>query len=96
MTESRTFTLTNPEDPTEKVICDILVEFRSTVTNKRYILFSEQGMESNGRMPVQACAIDRSVNPPKLEALTTDFEWEMMEVVLSEYQKEMRERIDAE
>lgn len=85
MSEKRRITLCDPEDPSKTKVCDILVEFRSSVTNKRYILFLVEEDNTTQNKNVQACIIDRSINPPKVEPIETDFEWEMMEHVLSEY-----------
>lgn len=94
MTAKRSITLYDSEDPNIRQVCDILVEFRSTVTLKRYILFAPQESNPSEKRGIQACIIDRSVNPPTLTPIETEFEWEMIQAVFDEYIKPTKESED--
>jgi uncharacterized protein YrzB (UPF0473 family) len=95
MAEKRKITLIDPNNPNTEQICDILLEFNSTVTNRRYILFTPEQHGESQVANVEACIIDRTVNPPKISPIKTAFEWEMIECVFNEYIQGLREGEDS-
>jgi uncharacterized protein YrzB (UPF0473 family) len=88
MQNKKTITLYNPQNEAESIVCHILLEFKSTITGKSYILFSPEDKMISKTQEVQACIIDRGYNPPKLTPISTDFEWEMIETILEDINSE--------
>jgi uncharacterized protein YrzB (UPF0473 family) len=94
MSDRRTITCINHNHPPQTEILNILVEFRSSVTNKRYILFTLETQPLTNTSEVQACIIDRTNYPVTLNPIETEFEWEMIQAVFDEYIKPTKESED--
>lgn len=90
MQKKKTIPLYNPQNESESIVCNILLEFNSTVTGKSYILFSPEDKLISKTQEVQACIIDRSHNPPKLTPISSDFEWEMIETIIEDINSETK------
>jgi len=94
MSDRKTITCINSNHPPQTEILNILVEFRSWVTNKRYILFTFDNQSPVKTSEVQACIIDRTHHPVTLSPIETEFEWEMVKHVFDECFNTQKNRKD--
>ena len=78
----------------EEIMCDVLFTFDSEETKKSYIVYTDNSKDENGNVQVFASIYDPNVEDQKLEPITTDKEWKVIETILNTLQEERKKKID--
>ena len=73
----------------EEVVCDILFTFDSDETQKSYIVYTDNTKVDFGNVNVMAAIYDPTKENPRLEGITSEKEWNMIETILSTLQEEV-------
>ena len=71
---------------------DVLFTFESEETNKNYIVYTDQTKDDAGNIQVYASIYDPNDPNSKLEPITTDKEWKVIETILSTLQEEIKNK----
>lgn len=71
---------------------DVLFTFESEETNKNYIVYTDQTKDDAGNIQVYASVYDPNDPNSKLEPITTDKEWKVIETILSTLQEEIKKK----
>lgn len=71
---------------------DVLFTFESEETNKNYIVYTDQTKDGAGNIQVYASIYDPNDPNSKLEPITTDKEWKVIETILSTLQEEIKKK----
>lgn len=87
-----TFKVINEEG--EEILCDILFTFDSEETKKSYIVYTDNSKDENGNIQVFASIYDPSQENQKLEPITTEQEWKVIETILNTLQEEIKKKMD--
>ncbi len=88
--KKNTFTMIDAEG--NEIVYDILFTFESDETNKNYIVYTDQSKDDQGNIQVYASIYDPENPKSKLEAITTDKEWKVIETILETLQEEIRKK----
>ena len=75
-----------------EVVYDVLFTFESDETGKNYIVYTDNSRDENGNIEVYASIYDPEDPQSKLEAITTDKEWKVIETILETLQEEVRKK----
>ena len=75
-----------------EVVYDVLFTFESEETNKNYIVYTDNSRDEAGNIQVYASIYDPENPNSKLEAITTDKEWKVIETILETLQEEVRKK----
>ena len=86
--EKNSFTLIN--DKGEEKTYDVLFTFDNDETKKSYIVYTDNTTDSTGNVEVYASIYDPEDPKSKLEAITTDKEWKVIETILSSIEEEVK------
>ncbi len=78
----------------KEVVYDVLFTFESDETKKNYIVYTDNTKDSSGNIEVYASIYDPEDPQSKLEAITTDKEWKVIETILNTLQEEVRNKKD--
>lgn len=81
-------------DGTE-VTCNVLFTFDSDETKKSYIVYTDNSRDQEGNIQVFASIFDPNDENTKLEPITTEKEWKVIETILETLQEEVRNKQDA-
>lgn len=81
-------------DRGEEIMCDILFTFDSEETKKSYIVYTDNSKDENGNIQVYASIYDPNQEDQKLEPITTEQEWKVIETILNTLQEEIKKKID--
>lgn len=73
-----------------EVVYDVLFTFESDETKKNYIVYTDNTKDENGNIEVYASIYDPEDPQSKLEAITTDKEWKVIETILESLQEEIK------
>ena len=76
----------------KEVVYDVLFTFESDETNKNYIVYTDNSRDESGNIQVYASIYDPENPNSKLEAITTDKEWKVIETILETLQEEIRKK----
>ena len=76
----------------KEIIYDVLFTFESDETNKNYIVYTDNSKDESGNIQVYASIYDPENPNSKLEAITTDKEWKVIETILETLQEEVRKK----
>ncbi len=87
MEEKNTIKVTNEKG--ETVVCDILFTFDSEETGKSYIVYTDNTKDENGKVRVYASIYNPNDPKTKLEDITTDKEWKVIDTILQTLQEEI-------
>ena len=87
MTEDMTFTVVNDEG--KEIKCDVLFTFDSEETGKNYIVYTDNTKDESGNIKVYA-SIYNPDDTTKLEPITSDKEWKIIQIVLDEVMAEAK------
>ena len=79
------------EDGNE-VVYDVLFTFESDETKKNYIVYTDNTRDEAGNIQVYASIYDPENPNSKLEAITTDKEWKVIETILETLQEEVKKK----
>ncbi len=77
-----------------EVVYDVLFTFESDETHKNYIVYTDNSRDETGNIQVYASIYDPEDPQSKLEAITTDKEWKVIETILETLQEEVRKKKD--
>ena len=77
-----------------EIVYDVLFTFESDETGKNYIVYTDNTKDENGNIEVYASIYDPEDPQSKLEAITTDKEWKVIETILETLQEEVRKKKD--
>ncbi len=81
-------------DGTE-VTCNVLFTFDSDETKKSYIVYTDNSRDQEGNIQVFASIFNPNDENTKLEPITTEKEWKVIETILETLQEEVRNKQDA-
>lgn len=89
--EKNTFTVVN--DQGQEITCYVLFTFESDETHKNYVVYTDNSVDSNGKIQVFASIY----NPEEKDGTTllpieTDKEWKIIETILSSLQEEIKNK----
>lgn len=87
MTEDMSFTVVNDEG--KEIKCDVLFTFDSEETGKNYIVYTDNTKDESGNIKVYA-SIYNPDDTTKLEPITSDKEWKIIQIVLDEVMAEAK------
>lgn len=93
MEQDMTFTITNEEG--QEITCDILFTFDSEETGKNYIVYTDNTQDEEGNTKVYA-SIYNPEDTTKLEPITTDKEWKIIQIVLDEVMAEAKKETEGQ
>ena len=79
-----------------EVVYDVLFTFESDETGKNYIVYTDNSRDEAGNIEVYASIYDPEDPKSKLEAITTDKEWKVIETILETLQEEVRKKKEEE
>ncbi|MCI8347005.1 MAG: DUF1292 domain-containing protein [Bacilli bacterium] len=88
--KKNTFTMVDQEG--KEIVYDVLFTFESEETNKNYIVYTDQSKDANGNIQVYASIYDPNDTNSKLEAITTEKEWKVIETILETLQEEIKKK----
>ena len=71
---------------------DVLFTFESDETKKNYIAYTDNSKDENGNVQVYASTYDPEDPEGKLEAITTEKEWKVIETILETLQEEVKNK----
>ena len=75
-----------------ETVYDVLFTFESEETNKNYIVYTDNTKDETGNIEVYASIYDPEDPHSKLEAITTEKEWKVIETILDTLQEEVRKK----
>ena len=93
MDDKNSFKVIN--DRGEEIMCDILFTFDSEETGKSYIVYTDNSRDAEGNVQVFASIYDPNKEDQKLEPITTEQEWKVIETILNTLQEEIKKKIDS-
>lgn len=93
MEDKNTFKIIN--DNGEEIMCDVLFTFDSEETKKSYIVYTDNSKDEQGNVQVFASIYDPNQEDQKLEQITTDKEWKVIETILNTLQEEIKKKLDS-
>jgi|SRR5574344_1680898 uncharacterized protein YrzB (UPF0473 family) len=76
----------------QEVTYDVLFTFESDETHKNYIVYTDNSKDEKGNVEVFASIYDPENPHSKLEAITTDKEWKVIETILQTLQEEIKKK----
>ena len=76
----------------KEIVYDVLFTFESDETHKNYIVYTDNSRDEAGNIQVYASIYDPEDPHSKLEAITTDKEWKVIETILDTLQEEVRNK----
>jgi len=76
----------------KEIIYDVLFTFESDETKKNYIVYTDNTRDEIGNIQVYASIYDPEDPNSKLEAITTDKEWKVIETILETLQEEIKKK----
>ena len=91
MDDKNTFKVIN--DKGEEIMCDILFTFDSEETGKSYIVYTDNSKDEKGNIQVYASIYDPNAEDQKLEPITTESEWKVIETILNTLQEEIKNKL---
>ena len=91
MDDKNSFKVIN--DKGEEIMCDILFTFDSEETGKSYIVYTDNTKDEKGNIQVYASIYDPNTEDQKLEPITTDSEWKVIETILNTLQEEIKNKL---
>lgn len=77
----------------EEVVCDILFTFDSDETKKSYMVYTDHKLDDKGNVMVYASIYNPKLESQKLEPITTEAEWKVIETILNTLQEEIEKKI---
>ena len=81
-------------DQGEEIDCDVLFTFDSEETKKSYIVYTDNTKDEQGNIQVYASIYNPNEPDTKLEQITTDKEWKVIETILGTLQEEIKKKMD--
>jgi Uncharacterized protein conserved in bacteria len=81
-------------DQGQEIECDILFTFDSEETKKSYIVYTDNSKDEQGNIQVFASIYDPSQESSKLEPITSEQEWKIIETILNTLQEEIKKKVE--
>lgn len=81
-------------DMGEEIMCDVLFTFDSEETKKSYIVYTDNSKDESGNIQVFASIYDPNQENQKLEPITTEQEWKVIETILNTLQEEIKKKME--
>lgn len=88
--DKNSFTLVDEEGRESSY--DVLFTFDNEETNKSYIVYTDNTKDQEGNIQVYASIYDPNDPNSKLEAITTDKEWKVIDTILETLQEEVKKK----
>lgn len=67
----------------KEIICYVILTFDNNDTGKKYVVYTDGTKEEDGTLEILASAYKIVNNEVKLEDITTDAEWDMVDEMLA-------------
>ena len=80
----------------EKVECEVLFTFESEETKKNYMVYTDNTKDEEGNIKVYAAIYEPDKDETKLEPITSDHVWAIIEKILEELQEEAKKSVEGE
>ena len=80
------------DDEGKEVEYDVLFTFESDETKKNYIAYTDNTKDESGNIQVYASTYDPEDPESRLEAITTEKEWKVIETILETLQEEVKNK----
>lgn len=84
MMNNNDFTFKKLNDRGVEVECEVLCTFKSNVTQKNYVLYTDKTIDEEGNTKVFAATYDSDERRATLQPITTDYEWNLIERLLND------------
>lgn len=81
------------DDKGNEIIYDVLFTFENDETKKNYIVYTDNSKDAGGNVQVYASIYNPEDPQSKLEAITSDKEWKVIETILNTLQEEVRNKM---
>lgn len=78
----------------QEIECDILFTFDSEETKKSYIVYTDNSKDESGNIQVFASIYDPTQENSKLEPITSEQEWKVIETILNTLQEEIKKKVE--
>ncbi len=82
------------DDKGNEIVCDVLFTFDSDETKKSYIVYTDNTKDEKGNTKVYASIFNPDDPKTKLEEITTEKEWKIIENILSTLQEEVKKQTE--
>jgi uncharacterized protein YrzB (UPF0473 family) len=92
MEERMTFKVFDEEG--KEVECEVLFTFESEETKKNYMVYTDNTKDEQGNIKVYAAIYEPDKDETKLEPITSDHEWAIIEKILEELQEEAKKSVE--
>ena len=92
MKDKNTFKVIN--DKGEEILCDILFTFDSEETKKSYIVYTDNSKDEEGNVQVYASIYNPNMEDQRLEPITTESEWKVIDTILNTLQEEIKKKME--
>lgn len=93
MEEKMTFKALNEEG--KEIDCEVLFTFESEETNKNYMVYTDNTIDTTGNTKVYAAIYDQVGTGVNLIPIETEKEWKIVEAVLEEVQAEFNDSVES-
>ena len=77
----------------EEIECEALFTFESEETKKNYIVYTDNTTDEEGNIRVYASVYTPDVEETQLQPIETEKEWKIIETILTELQKEVKDKM---
>ena len=78
----------------QEIECDILFTFDSEETKKSYIVYTDNSKDEKGNIQVFASIYDPKQENSKLDPITSEQEWKIIETILNTLQEEIKKKVE--
>lgn len=82
------------DDNGKEVECEVLFTFESEETKKNYMVYTDNTKDEQGNIKVYAAIYEPDQDETKLEPITSDHEWKIIEKILEELQEEAKKSVE--
>lgn len=82
------------DDNGKEIECEVLFTFESEETKKNYMVYTDNTKDEQGNIKVYAAIYEPDQDETKLEPITSDHEWKIIEKILEELQEEAKKSVE--
>ena len=82
------------DDNGKEIECEVLFTFESEETKKNYMVYTDNTKDEEGNIKVYAAIYEPDKDETKLEPITSDHEWAIIEKILEELQERAKKSVD--
>lgn len=82
------------DDNGKEIECEVLFTFESDETGKNYMVYTDNTKDEEGNIKVYAAIYEPDKDETKLEPITSDHEWSIIEKILEELQEEAKKSVE--